>query len=181
LLIQWKGSDINARHFSSVQYFAQRPHETLISCCGSIISALFRTIRILSSCPRRASILRLNSSEMWSLWASKSKIMRSTRSANHWRTALKSYPRSTLCFSPDRIPGVSTIVSFWSRGEFTWEHCKRLRNAFLNFFQRTELFGRVHNQSIVRNYTFGWVVRHSHETIGRRFGSYSDARKLSFQ
>lgn len=54
--------------------------------------------------PDNASIQRLNSSEISNLCASNNKIIRSTRSANHSRTPLKSYPRSNLCFSPDKIP-----------------------------------------------------------------------------
>ncbi len=63
---------------------------TLISCWVLIWSALFRTTRILSSWFFSALITSENSSEMSSLWASNSKMIRSTRSANHSRTAAKS-------------------------------------------------------------------------------------------
>ena len=62
-----------------------------MSCWWSTMSALFSTIRILSSYPRMHSMTRRNSSEMSSLWASNNRIIRSTRSANHSTTSQKLY------------------------------------------------------------------------------------------
>ena len=89
--------------------------------------------RILSSWPLKASIDRLNSSEMSSLCASKRRRMRSTLSANHSRTPIKSYPRSVRCFSPLKIPGVSTMEMPFNTSDLVLEHWKRLRNALPNF------------------------------------------------
>mmetsp|Transcript_31956 Transcript_31956/g.46690 ORF Transcript_31956/g.46690 Transcript_31956/m.46690 type:complete len:247 (+) Transcript_31956:179-919(+) len=63
---------------------------TRISCCGVTWSALLRTMRILSSLPARFSMTILSSSEISSLCASKSKRMRSERSANHLHTSAMS-------------------------------------------------------------------------------------------
>ena len=62
------------------------------------------------------STATLNSSEMSSLWASKRRMILSARSANHLRTAVKSYPLFRVCFSPARIPKVSPKPSL-----FCWE------------------------------------------------------------
>ena len=62
-------------------YYMSSSHH-LINCWCVIMSALFRQILILSSWDRIASIAFLNSSEMSSLWASNSRMMRSARSAN---------------------------------------------------------------------------------------------------
>ena len=82
--------------------------------------------------PRRASIASLNSSEISSLWASNKSRIRSTLSANHLRISTKSYPRSNLCFSPLKIPGVSNIEMDFKTSELVFEHWNRLRKAFPN-------------------------------------------------
>mmetsp|Transcript_7780 Transcript_7780/g.19871 ORF Transcript_7780/g.19871 Transcript_7780/m.19871 type:complete len:212 (-) Transcript_7780:536-1171(-) len=56
---------------------------TRMSCWALTWSALLRTTRTLSSCPRSIWMIRLNSSEMSSLCASKRRRMRSARSMNH--------------------------------------------------------------------------------------------------
>ena len=76
-----------------------------------------------------ASMDRRNSSEMSSLLASNKRIILSTLSANHRNTPTKSYPRSTRCFSPDRMPGVSTMVTHFSTGLLSSEHWNLLRKA----------------------------------------------------
>ena len=42
--------------------------------------------------------------------------------SDHSRTPMKSYPRSVLCFSPDKIPGVSTIEMPFNTVELVFEH-----------------------------------------------------------
>ena len=81
----------------------------------------------------RMGIKYLNSSEISNLFASNKSIIRSTLSANHCNTPTKSYPLSTLCFSPERIPGVSTIVTHFSTGLFNVEHWNLFRKAPPNF------------------------------------------------
>lgn len=73
-------------------------------------SALLSTTRTLSSWPRSAVITSLNSSETSSLAGSNSSRIRSQRAANQLQTSTKSNERAMRCFSPDRIPGVSTSV-----------------------------------------------------------------------
>lgn len=63
---------------------------TILACCASTWSALLRTMRILSSCPRRDPITRLNSSLMSSLCGSNRRRMRSHLAANHDVTPVKS-------------------------------------------------------------------------------------------
>ena len=74
-----------------------------------------------------------NSSEISSLLASKRRIILSTLSANQRNTPTKSYPRSTRCFSPDRMPGVSTMVTHFRTGLLSSEHWNLLRKAPPNF------------------------------------------------
>ena len=62
---------------------------TRISCCVEIMSDLLSTMRIFSGFRLISSMTRRNSSEMSSLCASKSRMMRSARSANHSITASK--------------------------------------------------------------------------------------------
>lgn len=59
---------------------------TLISCCVLTWSDLLRTTRILESYAFTAFIAWWNSSEISNLWASNSKMIRSTLSANHAKT-----------------------------------------------------------------------------------------------
>mmetsp|Transcript_3533 Transcript_3533/g.12037 ORF Transcript_3533/g.12037 Transcript_3533/m.12037 type:complete len:206 (+) Transcript_3533:341-958(+) len=82
---------------------------TRMSCCALTWSALLRTTRTLSSCPRRDEMTALNSSEMSSLCGSNSSKMTSDLDANHSQTFTNEYPRSIRCFSPDSTPGVSTM------------------------------------------------------------------------
>mmetsp|Transcript_7911 Transcript_7911/g.10890 ORF Transcript_7911/g.10890 Transcript_7911/m.10890 type:complete len:203 (-) Transcript_7911:392-1000(-) len=105
----------------------RRAPYTRISCWRSIWSALLRMHRILSSCPLRTSIVAFSSSEISSLWASKRRIMRSALSANQATTFVKSYPRLSLCFSPERIPGVSTRVTDFRTVDGSWLPSNRLR------------------------------------------------------
>lgn len=63
---------------------------TRMSCWLVTLSALFRTTRILSSCPFRALIAAWNSSLISSLCASNSSRMRSARCENHSVTLMKS-------------------------------------------------------------------------------------------
>ena len=83
---------------------------TRISCCMSTESALFSTTLTLSSWPRSEVMTSLNSSETSSLAGSKSRRIRSQRAANQEQTSTKSKERAMRCFSPERIPGVSTSV-----------------------------------------------------------------------
>ena len=46
----------------------------------------------------------------------------SARSANHLRTPVKSYPLLRDCFSPARIPGVSSNVTLFNTEERVVEH-----------------------------------------------------------
>jgi len=61
-----------------------------LTCWVSTWSALFRTTRILSSCPRKDEITRLNSSLISSLWGSNKRRIRSHFVANHDITPVKS-------------------------------------------------------------------------------------------
>mmetsp|Transcript_1120 Transcript_1120/g.3385 ORF Transcript_1120/g.3385 Transcript_1120/m.3385 type:complete len:228 (+) Transcript_1120:1240-1923(+) len=105
---------------------------TRMSCFGETESALLRTTRTLSSWPLSAAMERLSSSEISSLCASKSSRMRSAREANHSMTAVKSYWRSTRCFSPESTPGVSTRIMFSRMRELHTAPSKRLRNVVPN-------------------------------------------------
>mmetsp|Transcript_93546 Transcript_93546/g.227269 ORF Transcript_93546/g.227269 Transcript_93546/m.227269 type:complete len:260 (-) Transcript_93546:276-1055(-) len=105
---------------------------TRINCCVVTRSALLSTTRTLSSCPLSALMARLNSSEMSSLWASKSSRIISARSANHCTTSTKSYDRPMRCFSPDSTPGVSTKNTFSSTSQLATEHSNLFRKAVPN-------------------------------------------------
>ena len=73
-------------------------------------SALFSTTLTLSSWPRSEVITSLNSSETSSFAGSNSNRIRSQRAANQEQTSTKSKERAMRCFSPLRMPGVSTSV-----------------------------------------------------------------------
>ena len=73
-------------------------------------SALLSTTLTLSSWPRSEVMTSLNSSETSSLAGSNSSRIRSQRAANQEQTSTKSKERAMRCFSPERIPGVSTSV-----------------------------------------------------------------------
>lgn len=74
--------------FIPLSYCQGKKHDFTVPC--PTWSALLRTTLILSSCPLKALIASENSSEMSSLWASNSRMIRSTRSPNHRRTSAKS-------------------------------------------------------------------------------------------
>mmetsp|Transcript_16630 Transcript_16630/g.63000 ORF Transcript_16630/g.63000 Transcript_16630/m.63000 type:complete len:205 (+) Transcript_16630:1334-1948(+) len=99
---------------------------TRISCWPVTMSALFITTRILSSLPRSASMVLLNSSEMSSLCASNRSRIMSARAANHSTTRGKSYMRPARCFSPESTPGVSTRVTRSRTGALHWAASSRL-------------------------------------------------------
>ena len=81
--------------------------------CETMWQTGWDTYLILSSWSLMDSTAVLNSSEMSSLWASKRRMILSALSANHFRTAVKSYPLFSVCFSPARIPKVSPDPSFF--------------------------------------------------------------------
>ena len=104
-----------------------------MSCWWFTRSALFSTTRTLSSWPFSVAMVRLNSSEMSSLWASNNKRIISARSANHSMTSTKLYARPTRCFSPDSTPGVSTKITFSRISHGVMLASNRFRNAVPNF------------------------------------------------
>mmetsp|Transcript_24166 Transcript_24166/g.69468 ORF Transcript_24166/g.69468 Transcript_24166/m.69468 type:complete len:226 (+) Transcript_24166:373-1050(+) len=124
------------RHTSGVIITLPRDHMsdpyTRMSCWVDTLSALFSTTRTLSAWGFISSMTFLSSSLMSSLCASKRRMIKSARSANHETTLVKSYPLLTRCFSPERMPGVSTSVTDLRTLEGSCDPSKRLRNETPN-------------------------------------------------